>query len=110
MHSGFTFFLVLFYQERLNTEGGAKFVFLFPLESKMYICTGKCTWASQAQRFTIKGIRSTMHLTRKLPLLIPFLIAFINSYFETWHVVGIAWWEMEEASIGKGFEHILFMR
>lgn len=85
-------------------------MFLFPLESKMYICTGKCTWASQAQRFNIKGIRPTMHLTRKLPLLIPFLIAFIDACFEMWHMVGTVWWEMEEASIEKGFEYILFMR
>lgn len=100
--SGFTFFLVLFYQKRLKTEVGAKYVFLFPLESRKYICTGKCTWASRAQRFNIKAIRSTMRLTRKLPLLVPFLFAFLNSCFETWHMVGLVWWEMEETSIGKG--------
>lgn len=100
--SGFTFFLVLFYQKRLKTEVGAKYVFLFPLESRKYICTGKCTWASRAQRFNIKAIRSTMCLTRKLPLLVPFLFAFLNSCFETWHMVGLVWWEMEETSIGKG--------
>lgn len=77
-------------------------MFLFPLESKKYICTGKCAWASQAQRFNIKAIRSTVHLTRKLPFLIPFLFAFLNSCFETWHTVRVVGWKMEEASIGKG--------
>lgn len=100
--SGFTFFFVLFYQKRLKTEVGAKYVFLFPLESRKYICTGKCTWASQAQRFNIKAIRSIMRLTRKLPLLVPFLFAFLNSCFEMWHMVGLVWWEMKETSIGKG--------
>ena len=91
MQSGFTFFFffVLFYQKRLKTEVGAKYVFLFPLESKKYICTGKCAWPSQAQRFNVKAIRSTMHLTRKLPLLVPVLFAFLNSCFEMWHMVGV---------------------
>lgn len=78
MHSGFTFFLSCFTRRDLITEVGAKYVFLFPLESKKYISTGKCAWASRAQRFNIKVIRSTMHLTRKLPLLVPVLFAFLN--------------------------------
>lgn len=67
VHSGLTFslffffFLVLVYQKRLKTEVGAKYVFLFPLESKKYICTGKCVWAFRAQRFNIKAIKSKTH-------------------------------------------------
>lgn len=43
-------------KKRLKTEVGDKYMFLFPLESKEYICTGKWAWASQAQRFNIKAI------------------------------------------------------
>lgn len=110
VHSGFTIFslcvcvCVWFYQKRLKTEVGAKYVFLFPLESKEYICTGKWAWASQAQRFNIKAIWSTMHLTRKLPLLVPVLFAFPNSCFGMWHTVWVVW-EVEEVFIGKGKEY-----
>lgn len=89
VHSGFTLFFGLLYQKRLRTEVGAKYMFLFPLESKKYICTGKCAWASQARRFNIEAIRSTVHLTRRLPLLVPFLFTFLNSCFETWHMAGV---------------------
>lgn len=105
VHSGFTVFslcvCIWFYEKRLKTEVGAKYAFLFPLESKEYICTGKWAWASQAQRFNIKAIWSTVHLTRKLPLLVPVLFAFLNSCFEMWHTVWVVW-EMEGVSIGKG--------
>lgn len=74
-------------------------MFLFPLESKEYICTGKWAWASQAQRFNIKAIRSTIHLIKKLPLLVPVLFAFLNSCFGMWYTVWVVW-EMEE--VGKG--------
>lgn len=96
MHSGFTLFFLSCFTRRDLTEVGAKYVFLFPLESKKYISTGKCAWASRAQRFNIKVIRSTMHRTSKLPLLVPVLFAFLNLCFEMWLTVGVAWWEVEE--------------
>lgn len=68
---GLLYFLcvcVWFYEKRLKTEVGAKYVFLFPLEFKEYICTGRWAWASQAQRFNIKAIWCTTRQTRNLPL------------------------------------------
>lgn len=56
-------------------------------------------------RFNIKRIMSKIHLTRKLPLLVPFLFAFLHSSFQTWHMVGVVWLEIDEASIGKGLEY-----
>lgn len=56
-------------------------------------------------RFNIKRIMSKIQLTRKLPLLVPFLFAFLNSSFQTWHMVGVVWLEIDEASIGKGLEY-----
>lgn len=86
---GLLYFLcvcVWFYEKRLKTEVGAKYVFLFPLEFKEYICTGRWAWASQAQRFNIKAIWSTTRLTRNLPL--QFCLPFVTHVWKCGNSVG----------------------